>query len=96
MLGRGALCADSMGLGKTLTMLALILATKSDTPLDHSNSTLIGTSPRRSVPGYRLINTLNLLQSFLSPSCPIGRSKSRTMSSLVHSVTAFIMGKTEI
>ncbi|TFK94573.1 hypothetical protein K466DRAFT_509225 [Polyporus arcularius HHB13444] len=41
VLGRGALCADSMGLGKTLTMLALILATKSDTPLDHSNSTLI-------------------------------------------------------
>ena len=42
VLGRGALCADSMGLGKTLTMLALILATKSDTPLDHSNATLIG------------------------------------------------------
>ncbi|OJT07139.1 Helicase-like transcription factor [Trametes pubescens] len=40
-LGRGALCADSMGLGKTLTMLALVLATKSDTPIDHSNSTLI-------------------------------------------------------
>ncbi|KAI0334969.1 hypothetical protein GY45DRAFT_967409 [Cubamyces sp. BRFM 1775] len=41
VLGRGALCADSMGLGKTLTMLALVLATKSDTPVDHSNSTLI-------------------------------------------------------
>ncbi|KAI0356200.1 hypothetical protein OH77DRAFT_1423798 [Trametes cingulata] len=41
VLGRGALCADSMGLGKTLTMLALVLATKSDTPIDHSNSTLI-------------------------------------------------------
>ncbi|KAI0779816.1 SNF2 family N-terminal domain-containing protein [Fomes fomentarius] len=41
VLGRGALCADSMGLGKTLTMLALILATKSDTPVDHSNATLI-------------------------------------------------------
>ncbi|KAI0702988.1 SNF2 family N-terminal domain-containing protein [Cerioporus squamosus] len=41
VLGRGALCADSMGLGKTLTMLALILATKSDIPLDQSNSTLI-------------------------------------------------------
>ncbi|KAI0743822.1 SNF2 family N-terminal domain-containing protein [Daedaleopsis nitida] len=40
-LGRGALCADSMGLGKTLTMLALILATKSDVPRDHSNATLI-------------------------------------------------------
>ncbi|CDO69292.1 hypothetical protein BN946_scf184976.g11 [Trametes cinnabarina] len=40
-LGRGALCADSMGLGKTLTMLALILATKSDIPLNYSNSTLI-------------------------------------------------------
>ena len=44
VLGRGALCADSMGLGKTLTMLALILATKSDIPVDHSNATLIGAS----------------------------------------------------
>ncbi|GJE94457.1 SNF2 family N-terminal domain-containing protein [Phanerochaete sordida] len=40
-LGRGALCADSMGLGKTLTMLALILATKLDIPLDYSRTTLI-------------------------------------------------------
>ncbi|KAF7361792.1 DNA repair protein rad5 [Mycena venus] len=40
-LGRGALCADSMGLGKTLTMLALIIATKADIPQDFSNSTLI-------------------------------------------------------
>ncbi|KAJ7647212.1 SNF2 family N-terminal domain-containing protein [Roridomyces roridus] len=40
-LGRGALCADAMGLGKTLTMLALILATKTDVPKDFSNSTLI-------------------------------------------------------
>ncbi|KAJ7076375.1 SNF2 family N-terminal domain-containing protein [Mycena belliarum] len=40
-LGRGALCADAMGLGKTLTMLALILATKADIPQDFSNSTLI-------------------------------------------------------
>ncbi|KAH8108075.1 SNF2 family N-terminal domain-containing protein [Cristinia sonorae] len=40
-LGRGALCADSMGLGKTLTMLALILATKSDVPTEFSKSTLI-------------------------------------------------------
>ncbi|KAG5635503.1 hypothetical protein H0H81_011022 [Sphagnurus paluster] len=41
LLGRGALCADAMGLGKTLTMLALILATKNDIPQDFSNSTLI-------------------------------------------------------
>ncbi|TFY52347.1 hypothetical protein EVJ58_g10068 [Rhodofomes roseus] len=41
LLGRGALCADSMGLGKTLTMLALILATKSDIPPDFSRTTLI-------------------------------------------------------
>ncbi|KAL5507134.1 ARC19 [Sanghuangporus vaninii] len=41
VLGRGALCADSMGLGKTLTMLALILATKSDVPSDYSRATLI-------------------------------------------------------
>ncbi|KAH7924627.1 hypothetical protein BV22DRAFT_1129678 [Leucogyrophana mollusca] len=40
-LGRGALVGDSMGLGKTLTMLALILATKHDLPMDHSKSTLI-------------------------------------------------------
>ncbi|EMD31673.1 hypothetical protein CERSUDRAFT_88802 [Gelatoporia subvermispora B] len=41
VLGRGALCADSMGLGKTLTMLALILATKTDIPIECSKSTLI-------------------------------------------------------
>ncbi|KAG5722646.1 putative SWI/SNF-related matrix-associated actin-dependent regulator of chromatin subfamily A member 3-like 1, partial [Termitomyces sp. T112] len=41
LLGRGALCADAMGLGKTLTMLALILATKDDVPHDFSNTTLI-------------------------------------------------------
>lgn len=33
-----------MGLGKTLTMLALVLATKLDIPVDHSNTTLIGES----------------------------------------------------
>lgn len=41
VLGRGALVADSMGLGKTLTMLSLILATKKDVPSDHSPATLI-------------------------------------------------------
>ncbi|KAG1716393.1 hypothetical protein ID866_745 [Astraeus odoratus] len=41
VLGRGALVADSMGLGKTLTMLALILSTKNDVPTDYSYSTLI-------------------------------------------------------
>ncbi|KAG0704509.1 SNF2 family N-terminal domain-containing protein [Suillus ampliporus] len=41
LLGRGAILADSMGLGKTLTMLALVLATKKDVPKDHSKSTLI-------------------------------------------------------
>ncbi|KAG2126297.1 SNF2 family N-terminal domain-containing protein [Suillus clintonianus] len=41
LLGRGAILADSMGLGKTLTMLALILATKKDVPTGHSKSTLI-------------------------------------------------------
>ncbi|OSX66693.1 hypothetical protein POSPLADRAFT_1131555, partial [Postia placenta MAD-698-R-SB12] len=40
-LGRGALCADSMGLGKTLTMLALVIATKADIPTEFSKSTLI-------------------------------------------------------
>ncbi|KAK1224593.1 hypothetical protein PQX77_012488 [Marasmius sp. AFHP31] len=40
-LGRGALFADAMGLGKTLTMLALILATKRDVPSDFSNATLV-------------------------------------------------------
>ncbi|KAF9650574.1 hypothetical protein BDM02DRAFT_3164771 [Thelephora ganbajun] len=41
-LGRGALCADSMGLGKTLTMISLILATKSDSSPGFSEITLIG------------------------------------------------------
>ncbi|KAF8556100.1 hypothetical protein OG21DRAFT_1506885 [Imleria badia] len=41
ILGRGALVADSMGLGKTLTMIALILATKKDVPKGYCNSTLI-------------------------------------------------------
>ncbi|KAF4598505.1 hypothetical protein EYR38_006909 [Pleurotus pulmonarius] len=40
-LGRGGLCADSMGLGKTLTMLALIVATRKDKPTNFSKSTLI-------------------------------------------------------
>ncbi|KAG8892575.1 hypothetical protein FRB99_002625, partial [Tulasnella sp. 403] len=40
VLGRGAIMADSMGLGKTLTMLALIIATLDDKP-NHSNATLI-------------------------------------------------------
>ncbi|KAF7967470.1 hypothetical protein HWV62_34115 [Athelia sp. TMB] len=40
-LGRGALCADSMGLGKTLTMISLILATQKDLPPDFSKATLI-------------------------------------------------------
>ncbi|KAL0578764.1 hypothetical protein V5O48_003262 [Marasmius crinis-equi] len=41
VLGRGALFADAMGLGKTLTMLALILETKQDVPSDFSKSTLV-------------------------------------------------------
>ncbi|KAI0256048.1 SNF2 family N-terminal domain-containing protein [Lactifluus subvellereus] len=41
VLGRGALCGDSMGLGKTLTMIALILATKNDVSSECSKSTLI-------------------------------------------------------
>ncbi|KAG8857347.1 hypothetical protein FRB96_005834 [Tulasnella sp. 330] len=44
VLGRGALMADSMGLGKTLTMLCLILATMNDVPTQYSNATLIGQS----------------------------------------------------
>ncbi|KAF8161207.1 SNF2 family N-terminal domain-containing protein [Crassisporium funariophilum] len=41
ILGRGALCADAMGLGKTLTMIALIIATKGDSDVGFSKSTLI-------------------------------------------------------
>ncbi|KAI0688029.1 SNF2 family N-terminal domain-containing protein [Cytidiella melzeri] len=41
VLGRGALCADSMGLGKTLTMLALMLTTKDDVPTDFAKSNLV-------------------------------------------------------
>ncbi|KAI0049881.1 hypothetical protein FA95DRAFT_1588021 [Auriscalpium vulgare] len=40
-LGKGALCGDSMGLGKTLTMISLILATKQDNTPGFSKSTLI-------------------------------------------------------
>ncbi|KAG8935555.1 hypothetical protein FRC02_007699 [Tulasnella sp. 418] len=40
-LGRGGFMADSMGLGKTLTMLSLILATIDDIPANRSNATLI-------------------------------------------------------
>ncbi|KAL1760634.1 SNF2 family N-terminal domain-containing protein [Schizophyllum commune] len=40
-LGKGALCADAMGLGKTLTMIALILATKADKPSGCIKGTLI-------------------------------------------------------
>ncbi|KAG6813556.1 hypothetical protein H0H92_009948 [Tricholoma furcatifolium] len=41
LLGRGALCADAMGLGKTLTMIALVLSTKDDNPRDFAKTTLI-------------------------------------------------------
>ncbi|KAF7306156.1 hypothetical protein HMN09_00770900 [Mycena chlorophos] len=41
VLNRGAICADAMGLGKTLTMLALILVTKKQASPGYSNSTLI-------------------------------------------------------
>ena len=72
LLGRGALCADSMGLvsiinytadyvvltgseqGKTLTMLALVLATQSDVPPDYSNTTLIGTPGHLMPPAKRI------------------------------------------
>ncbi|KAF8318099.1 hypothetical protein DL93DRAFT_2054681, partial [Clavulina sp. PMI_390] len=40
-LGRGGLMADSMGLGKTLSMISLIVATRKDLPKAHSNCTLI-------------------------------------------------------
>ncbi|KAK7472758.1 hypothetical protein VKT23_000868 [Stygiomarasmius scandens] len=41
LLGRGSIVADAMGLGKTLTMLALILATKKDVPRNFSKATLV-------------------------------------------------------
>ncbi|KDQ18333.1 hypothetical protein BOTBODRAFT_184989 [Botryobasidium botryosum FD-172 SS1] len=40
-LGRGALVADAMGLGKTLTMLSLILATREEKSPGFSDATLI-------------------------------------------------------
>ncbi|KAF6760296.1 P-loop containing nucleoside triphosphate hydrolase protein [Ephemerocybe angulata] len=40
-LGKGALCGDAMGLGKTLTMIALILATKKMNTPSFSKATLI-------------------------------------------------------
>lgn len=43
VLGRGGIIADGMGLGKTLTTLALALATKDDpVPAGESKGTLIG------------------------------------------------------
>ncbi|KAF9263265.1 hypothetical protein L218DRAFT_927698 [Marasmius fiardii PR-910] len=41
VVGRGALFADAMVQGKTITMLALILATKNDVPVNFSNTTLV-------------------------------------------------------
>lgn len=41
-LGRGGIMADSMGLGKTLTILSLILASKADKPQTYCNATLVG------------------------------------------------------
>lgn len=41
-LGRGGIMADSMGLGKTLTILALVLAGKDEKPPTHCNATLVG------------------------------------------------------
>ncbi|KIK67294.1 hypothetical protein GYMLUDRAFT_191953 [Collybiopsis luxurians FD-317 M1] len=41
VLGRGALIADAMGLGKTLMMIALTIATKNDVPKDFSSATLV-------------------------------------------------------
>jgi len=39
-----SLTPSFLGLGKTLTMLALIIATLEDKPTEYSNSSLIGTS----------------------------------------------------
>ncbi|KAF8342156.1 SNF2 family N-terminal domain-containing protein [Cantharellus anzutake] len=41
VLGRGAILADAMGLGKTLSMISLIVATKEDVPKDYCNATLV-------------------------------------------------------
>lgn len=41
-LGRGGIMADSMGLGKTLTVLSLIIASKKEEAPGHDNATLIG------------------------------------------------------
>ncbi|EJU03956.1 hypothetical protein DACRYDRAFT_87309 [Dacryopinax primogenitus] len=41
LLGKGGIVADAMGLGKTLTMLSLILATKDEAISGFSNTTLI-------------------------------------------------------
>ncbi|KZV95946.1 hypothetical protein EXIGLDRAFT_747903 [Exidia glandulosa HHB12029] len=41
VLGRGGLIADAMGLGKTLTILALVLATKGEPKGQYSGATLV-------------------------------------------------------
>jgi SWI/SNF-related matrix-associated actin-dependent regulator of chromatin subfamily A3 len=42
VLGRGGIIADGMGLGKTLSYIALVLATKSDKVTKGEGATLIG------------------------------------------------------
>jgi SWI/SNF-related matrix-associated actin-dependent regulator of chromatin subfamily A3 len=49
VLGRGGIIADGMGLGKTLTTLSLVLATRKDAAEGHSNATLIGRYPATSL-----------------------------------------------
>ena len=43
ILGRGGIMADAMGLGKTLTVLALIIASKAEPSPGYCGATLIGT-----------------------------------------------------
>lgn len=45
-LGRGGIMADAMGLGKTLTILSLVLASKAESAPGFSGTTLIGNAER--------------------------------------------------
>ena len=75
--------------GKTLTMIALILATKKELDTGFSNSTLIS---KWNIDCYDPF--LRLLQSALCPSYPIGRSRFPTTALKAHSRLARTMGQT--
>lgn len=62
VLGRGGILADAMGLGKTLTILALVIASRQESSPGYCGATLIGES-------LALLQSNDSLQC--SPVCPL-------------------------